>query len=87
MTNFDKVKLDDKEKEYLLAVIKPFRDKVISIQKNLSYSIENNNCYIIVKYNDGWDGVSCFALPKFKRDAMYTEMEIDRKYTLEELGI
>ena len=42
ITKISKPILDDVEKEYLSAVIKPFRDKVISIAKFYEESIDNN---------------------------------------------
>lgn len=74
--------LDDAEKRYLSAVIRPFRNKVLYIRK--SGSVEGmNEEYIsihLIKYD-----ISC--LPNFKRGTMYKGMEIDRQYTLEELGL
>lgn len=73
--------LDDKEREYLLAVIKPFRNKVscISKQKNFDKLME----FIHIDLSDG--DVADF--PNFKVGTMYTGMEVDKYYTLEELGL
>lgn len=72
--------LDEKEKEYLSAVIKPFRKKVKYIEKrfwtpNLEY------LSIRLKNNE------FFAFPNFKKGKMYKGMEHDKYYTLEELGL
>ena len=73
--------LDEAEKEYLHAVIKPFKKQVafISLRKRLG----DNRVYIYieVKNND------CVILPLFEQGTMYKNMEIDRKYTLQELGL
>ena len=77
---YDPKILDEKEKEYLSAVIKPFRKKVKYIEKrfwtpNLEY------LSIRLKNNE------FFAFPNFKKGKMYKGMEHDKYYTLEELGL
>lgn len=72
--------LDDVEKAYLSAVIKPFRKDVRSITKQ-----ENNDGYewlrIIVEDNKP------LVLPGFKKETMYKGMHAYKEYTLEELGL
>ena len=72
--------LDDVEKAYLSAVIKPFRKDVNSITKQ-----ENNRGYewvrIMVEDNEP------LLLPGFEKGTMYKGMEVNKKYTLEELGL
>lgn len=70
--------LDDKEKEYLSAVIKPFRDRVEYIRKN---SFADDEYIGIELVND------CIDLPNFAEGTMYKGMEVDEEYTLEELGL
>ena len=77
--------LDDAEKRYLSAVIKPFRKYVISIR--LQDVGVTSNQRVTVFYNDYVFGRSSFALPTFKKGTMYKGMEVGRKYTLEELGL
>lgn len=72
--------LDEKEKEYLSAVIRPWRDKVISIAK-CEYDIFE---FIQIKIDGEEYGL---YLPNFEEGTMYKGMELDREYTLEELGI
>lgn len=72
--------LDEKEKEYLSAVIKPFRYKVLNII--CKYSEREDKEYIMILLDN--DHIS---LPYFKKDKMYKGMEIDKKYTLEDLGL
>lgn len=71
--------LDEIEKEYLSAVIKPFRDRVEYIKKN--YHIEYEYISIYIKN----DCNICF--PSFKKGTMYKGMEQNKEYTLEELGL
>ncbi len=72
--------LDDAEREYLSAVIKPFRDRVdyITIVNN---DLENQ--MVIIAY----DLCHECNLPIFKKGTMYKGMESYKKYTLEELGL
>ena len=78
--------LDEKEKEYLSAVIKPFRDQVIYIKKIDMYLGCNNGEYIFGELGNK-DDVDTFALPYFPKGNMYKGMETNKKYTLEELGL
>ena len=78
--------LDDVEKEYLSAVIKPFRDKVISIANFYEESIDKNFIEIEVKQNYCNEN-QYVSFPYFKKGTMYKGMEEYKKYTLEELGL
>ena len=71
--------LDDKEKEYLSNVIKPFRDKVISISKKST----NYGEFIDILIDEAED----IYLPYFKPGKMYQGIGVNREYTLEELGL
>ena len=72
--------LDDAERRYLSAVIKPFRGNVKSIVKCKS---ESNQEFIAIYYKNG----EATFLPHFEAGTMYKEMERYREYTLEELGL
>ena len=74
--------LDDAERQYLSAVIKPFRDKVDFICKEnfMGYGCEH---IVIGLIGAGPD----MALPLFKSGAMYKGMELGYDYTLEELWL
>lgn len=72
--------LDKVEKEYLSAVIKPFKEKVTCI---VIRELSASKCYLFIDVIGG-DG---FALPNFKHGTMYKNMEFDRRYTLNELGL
>ena len=82
--------LDDVEKEYLSAVIKPFRDKVIGITK---YDYSTIGEYIHIKLKRTISPVDYFIplesidLPIFKRGIMYKAMELRKEYSLKELGL
>ena len=78
--------LDDAERRYLSAVIKPFRDKVLSIKKSSGLYASHYFDEISVYYESfGHD--LCFDLPPFEKGTMYKGMELDREYKLEELGL
>ena len=81
--------LDEKEKEYLSAVIKPFRDRVIYIKKIGMYLGRNKYGEYILGELDNKDDdvVDTFALPYFPKGSMYNGMETGKKYTLKELGL
>ena len=72
--------LDKKEKEYLSAVIRPFKDRINYIYKD-EWDYEKE--VICINY-DRDDEV---ALPDFKKGAMYKGMKLDKQYTLEDLGL
>ena len=71
--------LDDVEKEYLSAVIKPFRKKISYIRKSKDFQKK----YIKIVLCDG----DTMYFPYLANDAMYKGMKLDRNYTLEELGL
>ena len=72
--------LDDVESEYLSAVIKPFRKKVMDVVK-VQYVEGKQRIRIRVSYGD------CAELPFFKNNTMYKGMKVGKYYTLEELGL
>ena len=71
--------LDDVEKDYLSAVIKPFRKKIkyIVIRRNGS-----ENFLHIKLYDDEY-----MNFPNFKANTMYKGMEPNRWYSLDDLGL
>lgn len=75
--------LNEKEKEYLRAVIKPFRDRVSSIKK-----VEINDKYFIsIKIQSKFTlSKEPIDLPMFNND-MYKGMESNKNYTLEDLDL
>lgn len=79
----DKSILDEKEKKYLLGVIKPFKKNVKYIEKIIDNSKEC--CEYIKFYMNRYE--DNFGLPSFKKETMYKGMELDKRYTLKELGL
>ena len=80
--------LTDKEKEYLSAVIKPFKDRKVVIEKH-EYPQNNyrNECIqISVQFYDKTGGETV-SLPIFKKGTMYKGLESNKCYTLGELGL
>lgn len=81
--------LDRKEKEYLRNVIKPFKDRVKSIAKQNdtdSYEYISIGVSYPINKRNGCD-TDYIWLPSFERGVMYKNMEVDKKYTLEELRL
>ena len=75
--------LTEEEKEYLSAVIRPFRDRVRYIEKR-----SEGDQYILISLRlDEKPYCENFLLPFFKADTMYNEMILFKQYSLEELDI
>ncbi len=74
--------LDDVEKAYLSAVIKPFREDIEYIEKFKSNYVGKEYIYIVMKKDDDY----C-KLPRFFKGTMYKGMELNKRYTLEDLGL
>lgn len=74
--------LDKTEKEYLANVIRPFRHEIKTIEKTTKIG-DSSLCYlnILLKNND------MANLPDFKKNSMYKGMEVNKEYTLKELGL
>ena len=71
--------LTEEEREYLSAVIKPFRNEVLNIKKKSNYL-----AWISIVMKDR----EIIKLPFFEKSSeMYKGMELNREYTLEELGL
>lgn len=75
--------LDEVEKRYLRGVIRPFKENVRFITKRRYWidSTEYNDISICIRNN------SNIILPKFIANKMYKGMEMEKTYTLEELGL
>ena len=73
--------LDDAERKYLTAVIKPFREKIEYIRKNKS-AYKDKQFISIGFYDDDY-----MHFPYLDDDAMYKGMEVNKEYSLEELGL
>ena len=82
--NFEQELLTEKEKEYLTAVIAPFRERVSYIYKVLCPYGERDTELISISYDD--DDYE-FNLPHFKAGTMYKSLSVNKKYSLGELGL
>lgn len=72
--------LTDKEREYLSTVIKPFRYRVVWIKKQDYYP---DGQYIKIEIKKDVP----VAFPLFEENKYYKNMEVDKEYILEELGL
>ena len=72
--------LDEKERRYLSAVIKPF--KVSWIIKRTMKNDCGEYIKIALKNDD-----ECLIFPNFKTGTMYKGMEAEKRYTPKELGL
>ena len=78
--------LDEVEKRYLSAVIKPFRDKVQGIKK--FNGIYVSHCFDeILVYYESFGRDLWFSLPPFEKGTMYKGMVAGKVYSLKELGL
>ena len=76
--------LDEKEKEYLSAVIGPWRHQVECIRKFESY----DGMEMISIVTESSDNSKTYVdFPPFTESTMYQGMEANKEYTLEELGL
>lgn len=74
--------LNDAERRYLAGVIKPFRYEIKSVEKIRDWPKSLDRiCFYMKNYEDVW------YLPAFKVETMYKGMEVDKEYTVEELGL
>ena len=73
--------LNDEEKKYLSYVIKPFRKDVLKIAKFESITSEYKEI-ISVKTKNG-----NMIFPAFEKGKMYKNMELNKEYSLKELGL
>lgn len=72
--------LTDKEKDYLSAVIKPFREEVERVYK-ICLKMDKRE-YLEISLKNG-----VISFPFFTKGTMYKWMEVGKHYTLEELGL
>lgn len=77
--------LDKKEKEYLSAIIKPFRNKVNYIKK-VDYLIPLKRKFIRIGYDEN-NTTQFIDFPDLPNYGMYKGMKDNRPYELEELGL
>lgn len=71
--------LEPEERRYLTSVIRPFRKEVIAIKK---LEVPSGREYILIILKD--DGMH---FPCFEKGKMYKGLELEKRYTPEELGL
>ena len=76
--------LTEKEKEYLSAVIKPFKNKVNYIVKQQGFKDDRKLSveFIIIYVDD-----EKIILPSYDKGTLYKDMKLAEKYTVEDLGL
>lgn len=77
--------ISSREREYLQNVINPFRDKVIGIYKYNSVLSDYEETAIVTL--EDYNCSHMTHLPPFERVTMYKGMEVNKEYSLEELGL
>lgn len=81
-TEIEETILIKKEREYLASVIAPG-----SIYRNVDYIVkrenDNHNFYIVIKLKN-WEFIK---FPEFNNKNMYKCMKVDKRYSLQELGL
>ena len=77
--------LTDSEKDYLKAFIKPFKDRINYIVKDGNNELE----YLMIVVNSIADYMitETISFPYFIKGSKYVNMELNKKYTLKELGL
>ncbi len=73
--------LDETEKKYLTDVIRPFRKRIQFIQKKKEITEINPYIRIVCEDNDK------LVFPYITDNSMYKGMEVNKKYSLKELGL
>lgn len=88
--------LDEAEKKYLSDVLRPFKksfSKILISKSNSFYICDDNKvkndkeCILFMLTNIDGCYKEVFSLPRFAKGTMYKGMEIDKDYSLEELGL
>lgn len=77
--------LTEKEKRYLENVLKPFKERIMYIQKNILFGYEYIKLGVSLPVSS--HGNCVCELPCFDKGTMYKGMELYKSYTLEELGL
>lgn len=79
--------LDEKEKEYLSNVIKPFKNRILGIIKETTACVSPVRIekmeQIVIKVKNEYS----IIMPVFKINTMYKKMKPGKEYSLKELGL
>lgn len=81
----DEPLLNNKEKEYLRNVIKPFRDRVFYIEKINDVSFQHIKIVVDSLNKNSFCDIIC--LPRFKTGTQYKFLKLDIQYKLKDLGL
>ena len=79
--------LSDDEKKYLENVLKPFKDRVVYVEKIKPGDPNYEYIGFKIIYEDHRCPNNWCYLPYFKEGTMYKNMELDKYYSLDELGL
>jgi hypothetical protein len=85
--------LTEEEKNFLSTVIKPFKDRIISIRKQEKVTgaeefIRTGGVTGVEEFIEIFHGYGYpLDFPKFEEGKYYKNMEVGKEYTLEELGL
>ena len=77
--------LDKQEHDYLRAMIKPYKVEYIRKFETIVSGIQFIE--IVVKSSIDYSATESWSLPYFKLNSMYKGMELDKKYTIEDLEL
>ena len=75
--------LDEEERKYLSDVIRPFRDEIECIIKIQILQNDKKVQCIVINFKNS----DKMYFKSFKRNTMYKGMELNKEYTLKELGL
>lgn len=81
----DEIILNNNERKYLSAVIAPFRERVVRIEKKIANTEGYEFIKITVKSPTVYYDKEYINLPLFNTGKMYKCMKHEKEYTLEEL--
>jgi len=82
--------LDDAEREYLKAVLKPFHEKIEYVVKHGDEFADDGTYhkeFLFIAYSDGNRDKGYLTFPDFDAGKAYSGMELGKRYKLGELGI
>ena len=82
--------LDKEEKKYLSNVIRPFANRMVSITKIKDWIDEDSNFEVLeiaLRLPCKNQDMEFVHLPYFEKGTMYKGMELNKEYTLEDLGL
>ena len=79
--------LDKKEGEYLSKIIEPFKNRVKRIEKVKAVYCNSEFIEIVLYSSISYDREEPIQLTCFKKGTMYKGMELNKQYSLKELGL